>query len=225
VFNQRPLQKMKVSRRHLFETIDKPALASLPAHPYEYAQWKKATVNIDYHIEIERHYYSVPHQLRGKKLDVSVTATTIAVFHKSRRVASHQKRHRKFGHTTAVEHMPKAHQKHLEWTPSRIIDWAGKTGPNTKQIVTQIMQRRSHPEQGFRACLGVIHLGKRYTHQRLEKACQRAVAIGAYAYKNIESILKNGLDRQPLIPANKRPAAVHPNIRGPRYYHQEDLPC
>jgi transposase len=226
VFNQRPLQKMKVSRQHLFETIDKPALAPLPAHRYEYAQWKKVTVNIDYHIEVDRHYYSVPHQLRGKKLDVSITATTIAVFYKNRRVASHQRNHRKYGHTTTAEHMPKAHQKHLQWTPSRIINWAGQVGPGAQQMVKEIMQRRPHPEQGFRSCLGVMRLAKRYSPQRLENACQRAVAISAYTYKNVESILKSGLDRQPLMPVGKSSAVVHPNIRGQRYYHQkEDNPC
>ena len=226
VFNQRPLQKMKVSRKHLFETIDKPALAPLPAHRYEYAWWKKVRVNIDYHIEVDQHYYSVPYQLRGKQLEVSVTATTIAVFHKNRRVASHQKSHRKYHHTTVPEHMPKSHQKHLEWSPSRIISWAGKTGLSTQRMVTEIMQRRSHPEQGFRSCLGVMRLAKRYTPMRLENACERAVAIGAYTFKNVESILKNGLDKQPLTPVENRHAAVHPNIRGSRYYHQkEDKPC
>ena len=227
LFNQRPLQKMKVSRQHLFETMDKPELSPLPAYRYEYAQWKKVTLNIDYHIEVDRHYYSVPHQLRGKQLEARITATTIAVFHKNRRVASHLKSHRKYDHSTVAEHMPKAHQKYLEWSPSRIINWAGKTGPFTQRLVTQIMQRRSHPEQGFRSCLGVMRLAKRYTPQRLEKACQRAVAIGAYTFKNVESILKNGLDRQPLMPARKGRAVVHPNIRGERYYHQkkEDKPC
>jgi transposase len=109
-----------------------------------------------------------------------MTATTIAVFHKNRRVASHLRSHRKYGHTTLAEHMPKAHQRHLQWTPSRIINWAGKTGPSTQRMVTEIMQRKPHPEQGFRSCLGVMRLGKRYTPRRLEKACERAVAIGAY---------------------------------------------
>lgn len=226
VLNQRPLQKMKVSRQYLFETIDKPALSPLPVHRYEYAQWKQATVNIDYHVEVDRHYYSVPYQLRGKKLDVRMTATTVAVFHKSRRVASHQKSHRKYAHTTVAEHMPKAHQKHLQWTPSRIINWAGNTGPCTQRLVTVIMQRRSHPEQGFRSCLGVMRLAKRYTAQRLEKACERAVAIGAYTFKNVESILKNGLDQQPLMPPSQGSTVVHPNIRGEHYYHEkEDTPC
>lgn len=222
VFNQRPLQKMKASRQHLFETIDKPALAPLPAHRYEFAQWKKATVNIDYHVEVDHHYYSVPYQLRGKKLDVSSTATTVTVFHKNRRVASHLKSHRKYHYTTLPEHMPKAHQKYLEWTPSRIINWAGKTGPCTQHLVKEIMQRKKHPEQGFRSCLGVMRLGKRYSPQRLEKACERAVAIGAYTFKNVESILKNGLDQTPLIQQTKSRSISHPNIRGSRYYHQKD---
>jgi len=222
MFNQRPLQKMKVSRQHLFETVDRPALAALPVYRYEYAQWKKATVNIDYHIEVDRHYYSVPHQLRGRKLDVSMTATTIAVFHQSRRVASHKRSYRKYRHTTLPEHMPKAHQKHLKWTPSRIINWAGKTGPCTQQLITEILQRRPHPEQGFRSCMGVMRLGKRYTPKRLEKACERAVAIGAYTFKNVESILKNGLDRQKLVPPTKNRSVVHPNIRGSQYYHQKE---
>ena len=222
IFNQRPLQKMKVSRKHLFETVDKPALAPLPAHRYEYAWWKKVRVNIDYHIEVDQHFYSVPYQLRGKQLEVSVTATTVAAFHKNRRVASHQRSHREYRHTTVPEHMPKSHQKRLEWSPSRIISWAGKTGPFTQRMVTEIMQRRLHPEQGFRSCLGVMRLAKRYTPQRLEKACERAVSIGAFTYKNVESILKKGLDRQPLTPSVKARFVIHPNIRGERYYHEKE---
>lgn len=225
-FNQRLLQKMKVSRRHLFDTVDKPALRPLPPYRYEFAQWKKVTVNIDYHIEVDCHYYSVPHPLRGKKLDVSMTATTVAAFYKNRRVASHQRSHRRFGHTTLAEHMPKAHQKHLQWTPSRIINWAGKTGPYTQHLITEIMQRRPHPEQGFRACLGVMRLAKRYSPQRLENACARAVSIGAYTYRSVESILKKELDRQPLQPSAEAGSLVHQNIRGQHYYHQkEEKPC
>lgn len=222
-FNERPLQKLKVSRRHLFETIDKPALQALPAYPYEYAQWKKATVNIDYHIEVDKHFYSVPHQLRGQKLDVRITSTTVEVFQKNRRVAGHQKSLRENCHTTLASHMPKAHQKYLEWTPSRIINWAGKMGPNTQRLVTEIMQRRTHPEQGFRSCLGVMRLAKRYTPQRLEDACKRAVTISSFNYKSVESILKKGLDRQPMEPGRRNNAAVHPNIRGAHYYQKEEI--
>lgn len=155
-----------------------------------------------------------------------MSATTVALFHNNRRVACHLRSHRKYGHTTLTEHMPKAHQKHLQWTPSRIINWAGKTGPCTQLLVTEIMQRKFHPEQGFRSCLGVMRLGKRYTPQRLEKACERAVAIGAYTFKNVESILKKGLDQQPLLLESKSRAVVHSNIRGEQYYHQkEENPC
>jgi transposase len=155
-----------------------------------------------------------------------MTATTVAAFYKNRRVASHQRSHRKYGHTTLAEHMPKAHQKHLQWTPSRIINWAGKTGPYTQHLVTEIMQRRPHPEQGFRACLGVMRLAKRYNPQRLENACARAVSIGAYTYRSVESILKKELDRQPLQPSAEADSVVHQNIRGQHYYHQkEEKPC
>jgi transposase len=224
-FNERPLQKLKVSRRHLFETVDKPALQPLPAYPYEYARWKKATVNIDYHIEVDRHYYSVPYQLRGQKLDVSITATTVEIFHKNRRVAGHQKSLRQNCHTTLAQHMPKAHQKYLEWTPSRIINWAGKMGPSTQRMVTEIMQRRTHPEQGFRSCIGIIRLAKRYTPQRLENACKRAVAFSAFNYRSVESILKKGLDNQPIETEQRNSAAVHTNIRGAHYYDQKEEIC
>lgn len=218
-FNERPLQKLKVSRRHLFETVDKPALLMLPAHRYEYAQWKQATVNIDYHIEVEKHFYSVPYQLRGKKLDVRIAATTIEVFHKNKRVAGHRKSLVPYGHTTLADHMPKAHQKHLEWTPSRIINWAGRIGPHTQRLVTGIMQRRTHPEQGFRSCLGVMRLAKVYTPRRLESACKRSVSINSYTFKSVESILKKGLDQQPITPETRNKASVHPNLRGADYYN------
>ena len=180
-------------------------------------------MNIDYHIEVDKHFYSVPHGLRGQKLDARITATTVEVFHKNRRVVGHQKSLRQNCHTTLTEHMPKAHQKYLEWTPSRIINWAGKMGPSTQRLVTEIMERRTHPEQGFRSCLGVMRLAKRYTPQRLENACKRAVGISSFNYKSVESILKKGLDRQPVEPDRRNNAVVHPNIRGAHYYQKEEI--
>jgi len=222
-FNQRKFQKLNTSRKELFETVDKPALKPLPVHTYEYAEWKKARVNIDYHIEVDRHYYSVPYQLRKQQVDVRITETTIEVLFKNKRVAGHVRSYLKGNFITLPEHMPKSHQKHLEWTPSRIIRWAGRTGPHTEQLVTQIMERRFHPEQGFRACLGVIRLGQRYTHQRLEAACARAVAIGSYSYKSVESILKKSLDKQPLQSNQPKIKPVaHSNIRGNHYYQQKE---
>jgi transposase len=222
-FNNRKFQKLDATRKQLFESLDKPALKPLPVKRYEYAEWKKATVNIDYHIEVDRHYYSVPYQLIKEPVDVRITTFIIEVLFKNKRVASHVRSSKAGGFTTLPEHMPKSHQKYLEWTPSRIIRWAEKTGPNTQQLVTQIMNTRSHPQQGFRACLGVMRLAKRYGDQRLENACARALAIRSYSYKSVNSILKKGLDKQPL-PSTQRAAQPidHPNIRGKHYYQKKE---
>lgn len=219
--NNRRFQKLNTTRKILYETIDKPALKPLPAQPYQYADWKKARVNIDYHIEIDRHYYSVPYQLVREQVDVRLTATTVEVLFKNRRVAAHKRSYVPGGFTTVKEHMPKSHQRYLAWTPSRIIKWAGKNGPNIQKLVTRILENRPHPEQGFRSALGIVRLSKHYTPERVEKASIRALAIGACSYKSVKSILKNGLDRQPLLfeqPEETQPPAHH-NIRGRHYYH------
>ena len=221
--NNRKFQKMDGTRRSLYETIDLPALKPLPNAPYEYAEWKKARVNIDYHIEIDGHYYSVPYQLAKEQVEVRFTARTIEVLFKNRRVACHPRNYKRGAHTTQVEHMPKAHQKYLEWTPSRILDWAGKNGPNTRNLASCIMENRKHPEQGFRSCLGVMRLAKRYSPERLEAACGRALLLKAYSYKNVESILKNNLDKQdlPESQATEKPI-IHYNLRGKEYYQQKE---
>lgn len=219
--NNRPFQKLETTRKILFETLEKPLLKPLPVHPYVYAQWKSARVNIDYHIEVDHHYYSVPYQLVHEKLDVRFTDTSVEIFFKGRRVASHRRSYRKGGYTTLREHMPKSHQRYLEWTPSRLIRWAGQIGPHTQNLVTLILENRPHPEQGFRSCLGLLRLRKTYAPERLEAACARALQMKAYSYKNVESILKNGLDRQPLItPSCQTPLPLleHENLRGREYY-------
>jgi transposase len=222
--NSRKFQKLDTTRKELYESIDKPALKALPARRYEYAEWKKARVNIDYHIEIDRHYYSVPYQLVRKQLDVRLTNSTVEVLFKNKRVASHKRSYRQGGFTTLREHMPKSHQKYLYWTPSRIIKWAGKNGPNTQKLITLILESRVHPEQGFRSSLGIMRLAKRYCPKRLENACVRALAIKAYSYKSVESILKNGLDQQPLLfdQIKESHPPTHDNIRGKHYYRQKE---
>lgn len=223
--NNRKFQRLDTTRRELFETIDKPALKPLPSRPYEYAEWKKARVNIDYHIEIYRHYYSVPYQLVKEEVDARVTDTTVEVLFKNRRVASHLRSYKEGGFTTLPEHMPKSHQKYLEWTPSRIIKWAGENGPKTQKLVTHILDSRPHPEQGFRSCLGIMRLAKRYCPERLEASCARAILIKAYSYKSVNSILKNGLDQQPLLfeqPDIITKPVDHPNIRGKQYYSEKE---
>jgi len=217
--NQRPFQKLPGSRKSLFEDLDRPALKSLPTCSYQYAEWKKARVNIDYHIEVERHYYSVPYQLIQKQLDVRLTPATIECFYKNKRVASHIRSYRQAHHTTVKEHMPKSHQKWAEWTPQRFIHWAGKIGPQTAQLIEAVLNSRSVPQQGFRSCLGVLRLAKSYGDQRLEAACKRALAIGGASYRSVESILKHNLDQKPLPDeaATLNPIR-HNNIRGARYY-------
>jgi len=218
--NARPFKKLAGSRASLFAELDRPALRPLPANRYEFATWRRAKVNIDYHLEVraDRHYYSVPHRLVGQAVDVRLSAGTVEVFHRHRRVTSHV---RVFtpGYSTDAAHMPESHRRHAAWTPSRIIAWAAKNGPATARLAEVIMAARAHPEQGFRSCLGIVRLGERYGPGRLEAAAERALAVRAHSYRSIESILRTGLDRQPLPP--KGPARTHPshdNVRGPDYY-------
>jgi len=217
--NERPFKKLPGSRRELFESLDRPALRPLPAHPYEFATWKSAKVNIDYHVEVDRHWYSVPYQLVGQHCDIRVTATIVEVLHKGRRVASHPRSGKQRRFTTEPAHMPESHRRHAEWTPSRIVAWAERSGPATGMLVTAIMASRPHPEQGFRSCLGIMRLGRRYGDDRLEAAAVRALAIRTHSYRSVESILKTGLDGQPL-PGDEPDTTIgdHANVRGPAYY-------
>ncbi len=217
--NDRPFKKMTGSRRSLFESLDKPALKPLPAEPYEYAEWKKARVHVDYHVELDRHYYSVPCQLVGRQLDIRFTQGTVECFHKGRRVASHHRCRRPGGYTTVGEHMPRSHQEQAGWTPERVINWARKVGLSTAEVAEGIMRRRSHPQQGFRACLGLMRLTRSFGEARLESACRRAVALGIFSYKRIQSILEHGLDKAALpLPASDVSPVIHPNIRGAAYF-------
>lgn len=220
--NDRRMRVYGQSRRALFEQLDRPALKSLPGERFTHAQWKKCRVNIDYHVEVDSHYYSVPHSLIHEEVDARFTATTVELFHQNKRVATHVRSVARGRHTTTPEHMPKAHQKHLEWTPQRLIDWARKMGPQTGALVERILAERRHPEQGYRSCLGLLRLGKRYGEARLEAACARAFAAGARSYRHVESILKNGLDRSPISTPNsefKLEPTTHENVRGPKYYN------
>ena len=218
--NDRSFKKLPGTRRELFEKLDKPALRPLPDQHYQFAEWKKVRVHIDYHVEIDGHYYSAPYSLVKKQLDARFTATTVECFHKGQRVASHVRSRLKGRHTTIPEHMPRSHREYAQWTPQRIIRWAEKTGPATAGLIQQILQRRHLPQQGFRSCLGILRLGKGFGDERLEAACRRALTLNACSYKSIESILRKGLDRQPLPEQQELDLVVeHDNIRGADYYH------
>jgi len=218
VLNSRPMQKLGVSRRELFETLDRPALKSLASNRYELASWKLVTVNIDYHVEVERNYYSVPFQLVREKVEARHTGTTVEVFFKGKRVASHARLTGKGKYSTQCEHMPRSHREHAQWTPSRIISWATKSGPATGRVVAKILETKPHPEQGYRACLGIMRLGRTHGEVRLEAACRRVERLGAYSYRTVKNVLSSGADRLPLEEGPVSITPEHPNIRGEAYY-------
>jgi transposase len=218
--NNRPFAKLDGTRRVLFAQLDRPAMRPLPASRYEFATWKTAKVNIDYHLDVERHYYSVPYQLVGQKVDVRVSEHAVEAFFKGRRVASHRRSHLQGRHSTQDAHMPERHRAHLAWNPERLIAWAARTGPATVELVTAIMANRPHPEQGYRSCLGIMRLSGRYPQPRMEAACRRALVIGARSYRSVESILAHGLETTPL-PQDDPPDELprqHEQLRGPGYY-------
>jgi transposase len=218
--NARPFRKRPdVSRTLLFEQLDRPALQPLPVEGYVVAHWKPVRPNIDYHVEVERHYYSVPHVLLRETVWVRITARTVEVFHRGKRVAAHMRSSSDRRHTTVPEHMPSSHRRYVDWTPERIRRQAGEIGRNTATLIEIIMRERFHPEQGFRAAVGIIRLVKSYGRDRLEAACGRALEIGARSFTSVNSILKNNLDLKRSAAAADGPAITHPNIRGPRYFH------
>ena len=217
--NNRPFRKLPGSRRELFEQLDRPALRPLPAERYVFAEWKKARVNIDYHVEVAHHYYSVPHALVGRQLDVRLTATTVECLYRGQRVASHARSPLRGRHTTADEHMPEKHRKMGQWSPERFIRWATTIGPDTAALIDNVLRSRRHPQQAFRSCLGILRLASGYGEQRLEAAAGRALALGANSYRSVESILKHHLDERPSEQIELGLAIEHSNLRGASYYN------
>jgi transposase len=217
--NAKPFKKLSGSRKSRFLEMEKPALQPLPTSPYEIAYWKKATVHLDYHVEVEGHYYSVPYNLVKKQLDIRYTKTTVECLYRNQRITSHIRNNSQGRHTTIREHMPPKHQKYSEWNPERFIRWAAKIGPQTKVLTHTLLVGRAHPQQAYRSLLGILRLGKSYGEQRLEAACDRALQINALSYRSIESILKSGLDQRPIKAEedNSKPVQ-HRNIRGADYY-------
>jgi transposase len=217
--NDRMSRHLGTSRCALFEDLERSALKPLPAEPYVFAEWKECRVGLDYHVEVDKHYYSVPHELLREKVWARITARTVEVFHRGKRVAAHVRSSANRKHTTVREHMPSSHRRYADWTPERLRRQAGEIGRHTSALVEVVLRERAHPEQGFRACIGILRLAKTYGRERLEAACRRALEIGARSYSSVNSILKNNLDRRrPAMPADG-PAITHDNIRGPTYFH------
>jgi len=216
--NAHVMRRLGVSRRELFETVERPALRALPAMDYEFAEWRFARVGPDYHIEVESFFYSVPHMLIRAEVEVRITSRTVEVFHRSQRVAAHQRRYGGRRHGTDPDHMPSSHRRYAEWTPERIRRWARGIGPSTEGLVIAVLSNRPHPEQGFRTCLGVLRLFRGLDPTRAEAVAARALAIGALTYKSVASILENNLDRAAQTPESAI-VITHPNVRGPGYFN------
>ncbi len=198
--NQRPIKKREGTRQSLFLELDRPALHPLPVERFDLAEWSKATVNLDYHIEFDNSFYSVPYQLTRRIMEVHATPTTIEIFHQGKRVALHVRTHKAYTAVTKTEHRPASHRAHLDWPPSRMVESAATVGPRSREVVEKILAAFPHPEMGYRSCLGIIRLGQRYPVARVEAAAERALTTGAVSYRSMDSILCRQLDQQPLNP-------------------------
>ena len=216
--NSRVMRRLGVSRKDLFEAIERPALQPLPANAYEFAEWHLARVGPDYHVEVATFFYSVPHALIRAQVDVRLTSKIVEIFHKGRRVASHQRRYGGRRHGTHPDHMPSSHRRYADWSPERFKRWARRFGPDTEGLIIAILVNRPHPEQGFRTCLGVLRLDRGLEPERAEAVSAHAVDIGALTYKSIASIIEHKTERH-RSPAADGPVINHPNLRGPNYFH------
>lgn len=218
-FNTRRSRHLGASRWELFDQIERAALRPLPVEPYVFAEWRCRKVGLDYHVEIDRHYYSVPHTLLKAQVWVRITTRTIEIFHEDQRVASHARTSGNRRHSTVLDHMPPNHRAYADWTPERLIRWAIKVGPNTATLIEVILRERKHPVQGFRTCLGILRLAKGHNAAEFEAAADYALAINAHSYSSLQSILKNKRYRRPPEEPAEGPAITHPNIRGASYFH------
>jgi transposase len=216
--NNRALRSWGRSRRELFDELDRPALTPLPDQPYEYAEWKRCRINLDYHVEIAKHYYSVPHSLVRQEVEARITQKTVEIFLRGKRVASHLRSTLPHRPTTVAEHMPSSHRRYRDWTHERIRRDAAKVGPDADTLIDVILRSRPHPEQGFRSAIGILGLVKRYGSERVDAACARALLLNARSYKSVAAILKNGTDKT-TPPTQEAPILFHSNIRGRSYYN------
>ena len=217
-FNEKKMKRFNKSRKELFETLDKPAALMLPETQFEFYEWKKAKVNINYHIAFEKHDYSIPYTLVGKEIEIQAKDKVIEIYYKGKRVCSHKRSAKEHGCTTVKDHMPPSHQKYAEWTPERILSYAEKCGPSVKELAEKIINNRKYPEQAYKSCLGIIRLEKHFTADRLNKACKRALKYNAYNYSSVKNILNNNLENLRETETYTRAVKDHENIRGPEYY-------
>lgn len=220
--NNRTMKHIGKSRRELFLEVDKPSLRNLPVHPFEYSEWKHAKVGIDYHVSYDHCLYSVPYQHLGKKVMVKGTERMVEIFLKDQSIALHKRLKRRNECSTTREHMPKNHRQMVGWKPERFIRWAEKTGTYTLEVIEKVLESKIHPQQSYRKCMGILKLGERFSGDRLENACRRALSFNTLSYKRIKSILDNSLDqvKESEITPSDNSTLLHENIRGEGYYRE-----
>src|SRR5262249_23902207 len=222
--DERAIRRLGVTRRALFEELDRPNLNALPAEPYSFAEWRLRRVGVDYHVELEGHFYSVPYRFARSEVEVRLTPRAVEIFLKGERIAAHLRASGNHRHTTVPEHMPSSHRRYADWTVERIRREAASIGPATAALCELILERRPHPEQGFRACLGIVRLVRPFGVDRLEAAATGAIGIGTLTYGSVRSILDNKLDRQtPQPPPANRAPLLHREIRGRPQYPRTSL--
>jgi hypothetical protein len=217
--NSHPFRALPGNRQEAFKALDQPALRALPKHPYEYVEIRRCRINIDYHIEFQRHYYSVPHQYVGEQVDLHASERLVQIYFRQQLIASHPRSHQ-YGITTEPGHMPTRHQKQQQWSPGRLKNWARDIGPDTLVWVSGRMDEREHPEQAYRVCLGLLNLSKAYPSERLNASCRIANREGLDRLKHIKAILRSNRDKLPeQLPLHTELPQHHENIRGPKSFH------
>ena len=218
--NNTPIQRLKTSRRELFDNIEKPVLKPLPKERYAIKQSKELSVQFNYHVELreDRHYYSVPWQLKGKRVRVVYDDRNVAIYCDNVRIIQYKRDRSPNGYTTLHTHMPPHHRFYAQWSPERFIRWAQSIGDDVAEIIQMVLTSRKHPEQAFKTCMGILNLVKKHGPDRLNKACARALGFGFYSYKRIKNILDRGLEEEPLIESRELTVSSHENIRGSLYY-------
>ncbi len=218
--NNTPFQRLKISRRELFDKIEKPVLKSLPKERYAIKQCRELTVQFNYHVELreDRHYYSVPWQLKGERMRVVYDDRNVAIYYDNIRIVQHKRDRSPNGYTTLHSHMPASHRYYAQWSSERFLKWAQAIGDDVAEIIQVVLKSRKHPEQAFKTCMGILNLVKKHGPDRLNKACVRALGFGFYSYKRIKNILDRGLEEEPLIESRELTVSSHENIRGSQYY-------
>jgi transposase len=221
--NARPFQKMAGSRLSVFEELEQPALQGVPKERWVPAEWKEVKVHIDYHVEIDKHYFSVPYRLIGAELDAKITPALVEIYQKGQPVTTHRRTGDRY--STKAEHMPSSHREHLKWSPPRVVARAKKIGSHVAELVDRLMSSKKHPEQGYRPCLGIVRLAERWGEDRLDSACRRAIAFSTYSYRSVKTILEKGLDRVSEGDGEAPSPVEHCNIRGQRAYEEGGRSC